>query len=536
MTVIAQNYYFSANQNAKRLHGASLTRLSWMYSPGSCTCNQYLQEFDMATNDLIVTTKDAEAALDTATQNPDSKEFTCPPDGVRGLSTETRQKIVKSISLSGTAYDLWIVQWDFEPSETGATSATFYQTVAPPDTGGYLAGQIKPANSSTAWANGGFATSIICGGLCCYVMTVGQSPFPAADGSGPFAPQQTIQLCFSNDILHDKVRVLGSNHELVDTTNSLNQQGNIFQGAWDALQEDPTQFQINSLVLTSQEMTAFSARVGLCPPGTTGDLVKLNNNRVAAAKEGYFCMNRLDMCNNKPMGPMGINEAYESIPDHPALGGNQCWLVAFNVNHWAYDTGANLASSTTNGTQACNVWPTAVGMNCTVLTGLNATNYSANLSREITTQCFVRPGSQYAAFAKLKTTPVDYTILGALQNVMDSVEMFQPSKSNKTGKFAKLTKKLFKTVSPIVRPIVGAAGAHMYDKLAPEGVKNAFAAAERVYEDVQKEHPSSGAENPTIDQLLSFAKAAKKRAKSKGKGPTSMSEAAASSSKGKKKQ
>jgi len=217
------------------------------------------------------------------------------------------------------------------------------------------------------------------------------------------------------------------------------------------------------------------------PPGTTDDLVKLNNNRMAAAKHGTFVANRLDLSNNKPTQKNGVNVCYEGITDHPLLGGRRVYLVLTTAptQHWS----AGSYTYAANTTQTSPCWRTAVNMNCTILTGL-ATTYTATISREITTQCFVRPGSEYASFASLKSSDVDYVALARIQNVMDETPMFHPSSSNANGKFAKLAKSMWKKASPVVRPLIGTAGA-VLKSVAPGPAAEAFDIAKDIYKSVR---------------------------------------------------
>jgi hypothetical protein len=451
-----------------------------------------------------ITARDAEEMLDTATQNPDKTDFTCPPDGVRGLSTITRQKIATDLSFTGDTggalSDVWIVQWDHEPTLPNASSGSWFLGNAEEDTNGYVPGQLILASSLGSGWTGTYATSLITGGLCIYYMPPGTSPFPSSTaGKGPIVPTAVKQLVYSTDVMHDLVRVLGSNYELVDVTNALNQQGTCFQGAWDANQEDQQSYQLQigtGGTTGTSVLQAFVARPGLCPPGNVQELIKLNNNRMAAAKEGTFVMNRLDWANNKPSSQDGVSEVYQSITDHPVCGGRRLYLGINNQNSIQIVSSAgtpntSIVTLNQNGTQSCRVYPTAVQMNATVLVGLNAT-WSASLSREMTTQCFIRPGSLYSAFARMSYMPVDYGVLGALQNVMDNLQMFAPSKSNKTGKFAKMAKSLWKKVAPVVKPIAGIAGTALRG-YAPESVNQAFDAAKRVVERVNEENPYEGA-------------------------------------------
>jgi hypothetical protein len=426
--------------------------------------------------------------LDTATQNPDSTNYQCPPDGVTGPSTVARQKLATTIANGGSdQYDWWVVQWDHEPTVANSCRGQWMASNDVENGAGYNAGDLIncDAANSNQWASGGYATSLITGGLCIYKMAPNTSPFPAEDGSGPFAPISTTQLIYGTDVLHDNLRVVGSNYEIIDTTNALNQQGNCFQGAWDANQEVIDSYNLTNTVNTgssdNQGFQVLFCRTAFCPPGVTDDLTKLSLNRVASAKEGTFVMNRLDMLNNKPCSNAGITAVYSSINNHPALAQHRCFLVMTNTQGWANSSGWNPSA---NRTQVSSIYKTAVQMNCTVLTGLS-TSYTATVSREVTVQCFVSPGSVYLPYAKARHVPVDYNILAGLQNVMDNLPVFEPSKANKTGKFASLAKGLWKKVAPIVKPVAGIVGEALIGK-APESVKQVFGGAEQLLNQVNQ--------------------------------------------------
>jgi len=212
----------------------------------------------------------------------------------------------------------------------------------------------------------------------------------------------------------------------------------------------------------------------------TDDLTKLALNRVASAKEGTFVMNRLDMLNNKPCSQNGVAAVYASINNHPALAQHRCYLVLSNQQGWGNSSGSWTPGA--NRTQTSCIYKTAVQMNCTVLTGLSV-SYTATVTREATVQCFVSPGSVYLPYAKARHVPVDYNILSGLQNVMDNLPVFEPSKANKTGKFAKMAKGLWNKVAPIVKPVAGIVGETLLGK-APESVKQVFGGAEQLLNQV----------------------------------------------------
>lgn len=421
--------------------------------------------------------QDVEGMLDTVTANPDTSDYAVPPDGVRGASTIAKQKIATSISWAkaggGGPYDLWIVQWDHEPTRKGETNAVYMCSEQPEDTSGYFTGNLVPVQTAApGWVGAGYTVGIVTGGLCIYYMKEGLSPFPSAAASvGPFAPIFTDQLLFGDDVLHDNMRVLGSNYELVDTTNALNQQGNCYQGSWDANQEDDANFSLVDLQSTVINVGQASVRQAQCPPGDYDELIKQPSNRMAAAKLGTFVMNRLDMSDNSPNSSFGVNAIYESIVSHPLLGGRRLYLIARTTNNISLVTATGLSTFQRNGTQTGRCWMTAVQMNVTVFNSLNAT-YAATISREMIAQCFIRPGSAYAAFARMNHGRRDTVMLDRLQNVMDDLQMFQPSDSNRNGKFAKAAKSLWKKAVPIVKGAIGVANV-----VAPGLTKKAAAAA-----------------------------------------------------------
>jgi hypothetical protein len=191
---------------------------------------------------------------------------------------------------------------------------------------------------------------------------------------------------------------------------------------------------------------------------------------MAAAKLGTFVMNRLDMADNEPSNCTGNNTIYESITDHPLLGGKRIYLVATTTTTLNPATDGSVTVNT-NVSQSCRCWMTGVQMNVTVFNSLNAT-YAATISRELIVQCFIRPGSKYAAFAKMNHGRRDTVLLDRLQNVMDELVMFQPSDSNRNGKFAKAAKTLWKKAVPIVKGAIGVANV-----VAPGATKKVAAAA-----------------------------------------------------------
>jgi len=427
--------------------------------------------------------------LDTATQNPDSNQYMCPPDGVTGSSTIARQKIVRTIANTGIAYDYWIVQWDHEPTEGSTCTAAWLCATAVEDTtSGIPTGALSQVQDiAGGWSAAGYSSSLTTGGLCIYQMKPGTSPFPSADPTvlGPVEPVSTTQLLYRPDVLHDLARIVGSNWELVDTTNALNQQGNCYQGAWDANQENIDSYQLYSTLAATQLFSPLNARTASCPPGTSEELVKVPHNRIAAAKQGTFVMNRIDMLNNKPTGGYGILQLYESTTQHPLMGGRRIFLALSNQNVFnSADAGATWHVSV-NATQQGKIYKTAVQMNCTVLTALSSTNYSASVSREITVQCFTGPTSFYLPYSRAMQCPTDYAVLSALQNTMDSLPPFSPSKANAGGGFAKMAKGIWKKVAPIVKPVVGVVGRELLGA-APASVQSVFSAATDVMNDINK--------------------------------------------------
>jgi hypothetical protein len=435
--------------------------------------------------------EDIQGMLNAVTVNPDDPTFACPPDGMKGTSTITSQKIVKTLSFAdGVARDVWIVQWDHEPVSEEQQTIAFYQTTVTPVTDpAFQTGALT--NLPPDWETNGYTTFLITGGVCAYVMKVGESPFPASDGSGPKAPIRTVQLVFGEDVFHDLARVLGTNIELIDTTNALSQQGNCFQGAWEQNQQNNQPFFALD-VDAGTGVTAFTpliGRVGMCPPGTTSTLVKTAENRVSAAKEGFLAMSRVDYSDNRPSsGVGGLTATYQSINNHPNALGRTIFLVLTNqptINK-AVDGTISIGN---NASQQALLYPTSVQLNCSVLTGLNSL-WAANISRELVAQCFTYPDSKYIAFAKRNNAITDSGTVDILTNVMAEIPMFHPSKSNKNGKFAKMAKNLWKKAAPIIKPIAGIAARQLIG-YTPDSVQRVMKGAETIVNDATKIYQGS---------------------------------------------
>jgi hypothetical protein len=242
-------------------------------------------------------------------------------------------------------------------------------------------------------------------------------------------------------------------------------------------------------------------------------LIKLNNNRISKAKMGTFVMNRLGWSDNQPENGFGVNELYESIDDHPANVGRVALLLT-TANALSIQIPAGTILTSQQPFQAGDkIYQTRVGMNMTVLTGLPK-EWTASLTREIISQSFIKPGSKYSAFAKMSYMPVDYNVMAALQNTMDNLPMFQPSKSNANGFFAKTAKTLFKKAAPAIRAIAPVA-ARALGNIAPPGVAHAMEASASAVNAIIK-NASKGAplgEGLSKDQLLNYVyeKAVKQR-------------------------
>jgi len=421
---------------------------------------------------------DVEGMLNAVTTNPDTTQFAAPPDAMLGASTITVQKIARQLSFAGwgdpnKSYDVWITQWDVEHTQPGKCIGAYVTSTGVPDasTGDvFYAGRLQAPPQT--FADAGYAPAIDVGGLTVYFMLPGQSPFPAADGSGPYPPVHVEQLVFGEDVFHDLTRVIGSNYEVIDTTNSLSQQGACFQGAWEANQQDNAPWHIDSAVPGTSKFNwcPINGRTASCPPGTTDILVKSSENRTGAAKEGTFVFNRIDYSDNRPSsGLSGVSSVYESIDNHPQTAGKVMYLLTTPMPVLQVDTSSKESTFVTNPSQECRVFATNCQMSTTVLTGLNPL-WSATISREIVTQSFTKPTSKYIAFAKKNQTYSDQRVMDMLEDVVRLLPMFHPSASNKTGRFAKLAKKLWNRVSPIVKPVAGMAASHFlgYDPAATD--------------------------------------------------------------------
>lgn len=401
--------------------------------------------------------------FDTAMANPDDDRMGGPFDGVQGLSTLTRQKIAKSISFAGlseTAYDVYIVDWGVELNNTAAGQcyAEFVLREVNPATAG-APGLWMKASTVGAWnAIPALPEGLVVGGVKAYIMRAGDSPFPSKtpDINGPVAPLKIISLDFGKDVLHDSMRILGSNYEYIDTTNALNQQGSCFQGSWDTPQQSNIDITVEQFG-TGWVPSGNTAVRGL-PPGDTSSLVKLNNCRIGKAKDGTFVHTRLDWAENKPHFPAQCNTIW--IGSNGVVAGNVITptLVGYTVGLAMYSGPLNSPTGTTGMANSYfgYCYPTAKMENMTVFTGLGQ-EHTATIERTLITQCFVLPDSEYKAFAALVHNPVDYEVMQRMQNTMDTTPEFWPSAANANGSFIKKAKSIWKKLSPVVKPIAGVA-------------------------------------------------------------------------------
>jgi len=422
-------------------------------------------------NSIKPSSQDVAAFVDTALQNPDTEDFGSPFDGIRGLSTITRQKtsfdlIISDVVAPGGTADIYITQWNFE--NKGATTANmFYCLDQGPVSAAPSPGLFDMLGTDgalpTTWTGAGLTLNIPAGSLAIYVMKPGTSPFPSSTPGikGPVAPLKTRFLNFDEDVLHDCVRVLGSNWELMDNTNNLAQQGALFQGAWD-VPSKLTQYctrraQTHSGVADTFVYTLPTVcRQSSLAPGSPQELTKLNNQRTAVAKEGTLVMNRMDWDDNEPDYGVSLNEIYIGEPENSSIalnGRSQIGLIQ-NGTFQNYQT-AVATGVVSSGYQTDSVgqsFRTGIQMNMTCVQGVQSV-YSATITRTITTQCFINPRSIYRAFAKVSHTPVDYAIMQRVQNTMDNTPMFWPNKANGLGTAFKFAKSIWNKAAPIVKTV-----------------------------------------------------------------------------------
>jgi hypothetical protein len=421
-------------------------------------------------NSIKASSQDVAAFVDTALQNPDTEDFGSPFDGIRGLSTITRQKtsfdlIISDVVPAGQTADIYITQWNFE-NKGASTANMFYCLDQGPVSASPSPGLFDMLGTDgalpTTWTGAGLTLSIPAGSLAIYVMKPGTSPFPSSTAGiqGPVAPLKTAFLKFDEDVLHDCVRVLGSNWELMDNTNNLAQQGALFQGAWD-VPSKLTQY-VTRRALTHVGANMFNytlptvCRQASLPVGSPAELTKLNNQRTGVAKEGTLVMNRMDWDDNEPDYGVSLNEIYIGEPENSSIalnGRSQIGLIQNGtfVNYQTA-TATGVVSSGYQDDSVGQAYRTGIQMNMSIVQGVQSV-YSATITRTMTTQCFINPRSQFRAFAKVSHTPVDYAIMQRVQNTMDNTPMFWPNKANGLGTAFKFAKSVWNKAAPIVKTV-----------------------------------------------------------------------------------
>jgi len=417
---------------------------------------------------LVPTSEDLTAAASTVLGNPDSDVVGLPPDGIRGLSTTTSQRVQYTVK-SNEEYDLWVVQYPFEPVGFADPIGGFvigFDT-APTSTPNYC----KSAGSDPLWTGAGLATTLPVGGLMLYTMRPGQSPFPGT--SGPYTPISSHRLNFGPDVLHDNARVVGGFYEVINTTAALYQQGTsthasienptneVFDALFDfsgRLLSPPAVFPYdvpNAMVTCQQEQM---------PIGDLAEMTKVGNSLTLAAKEGVYAPARINLEDNSPTSGMGYNAVFlgGSVAAGLDFGTRRIGLSVTTgviVNSYTHTSAPNTnqPESVIPGSTARGVaYKTNLNMQVSAFTGLTKESVFT-VFRKITSHCICNTGSKFFSFAKYGGTPYSATAMAALQAAQENTPDFYPSASNKNGSAWKKMSGVFKKAMKIAAPVVNTA-------------------------------------------------------------------------------
>lgn len=399
----------------------------------------YPRQKPKMTEQMNITEVQTKEAANSALGNPDTTDMGAIPDNVSGPSTITMQKIVKQLKLSKWpgAARIEIVQWPFEAIE-GSVPVGFWM-VGFNEAVNSVQGQLKPvAEFDPAWPGAGFATTLRMGGLCAYILKAGESVFPSNDPDikGPVDPIDTVQLLYTSEMLHDNCRAIGGSYEVIDNTATLYQQGASTTCALD----NPTNEKVQANVFYTKAGSTNVASSSMCdcevlPFATSTQMVKQRKQQVLANKQGVFAPNRIAIDDNAPT--QGLN--YQAV----FVGPTKITATNLNQNHMVLIIGQGVQWQSNSGSAADDLeYPTAYlgklfktnnQMVQTVIEGVNAAEYTFNLSRKLVTQCFTSPYSEYFSFAKDTHVPASGDVLSALVNAIAAAPVAFPSESNRNG-------------------------------------------------------------------------------------------------------
>lgn len=436
----------------------------------------------------IPSTEDLELAANAVFSNPDTDAIGLPPDGYRGLATVSVQRVQDSITGSDFAepVDVWYVQWPFEPVGTGGQNVATWMFgfgQAP----SFVQNQLQPVSEIAGYSAGGYAGTLEVGGLCCYVMKRGESPFPGP--YGPHDPLQVKRLVFGDDVLHDSARAIGGFYEVIDTTNALNQQGTSYHASI----ENPTNEKVqvfgvvNPTKVEGVDSTWSWATCDqeLMPIGDPAEMSKVMNSLTLAAKEGVFAPARINLEDNSPTQGLGYNAVFVGGDQYGSnkLNTSQRFVLYYGNN--VFFTQKNPVPPST--AYQCNasfpfgpsgkVYKTNLSMQVSLFTGLS-TSFSHTFFRRLATHCLCTTASKYYTFAKYGSVPPDPQAMAALQSAIDNTPDFFPSASNANGKAWKMLSGKFKKALKAVKNNPLTSGVtQMAKQVAMDTAMNALSAA-----------------------------------------------------------
>jgi len=424
-----------------------------------------MQENTSLTEKFVPSSTDLDKAANVVFGNPDDSKIGMLPDGYRGLSTLTAQKLQKQINLQtyGVPTDLWVVQWPIEPVGTAAIDAGWLIGLENGTTD--YPNVVRLANSNPDWAAGGFANSLRIGGLCCYVMEAGKSPFPGPNG--PYNPLDTIQLNYDKDVFHDNARLIGGYYEVINTTASLYTQGSSYHASLENPTNETATVLFTSIPYGSPIPPGATRAYGTVvvdqdyvPLGDVSVMQKVRNSATMAAKEGVFAPLRINVCDNAPTQGISANTLFTgptSFGSFTCPAGGRVLLSCGGLVRESYVEGTpNTDPQAVIQSFTGKAYKTNANVQVSAFLGL-AAQTSFTVIRRAISHCLCTPSSEYFSFANYGDVPPDGAAMSALQAAIDITPDFYTSEWNANGKaWGKMSgvfKKALKAAKPFVAPV-----------------------------------------------------------------------------------
>lgn len=375
--------------------------------------------------------QEEDAFLKAATADPDHQELGGGiPDHVAGKQTVLKQNINAVVNTDGTAilptgtWDLWIVQWDIESVE--------------PLTGHYL----QRVSGSNGYYKNTPISNLTVGGLCCYVMSPGTSPFPSDNPStiGPVAPLKTVQLIFGGSVINERTRSVGMNFKTKYIGNALNAQGQIVQAQQYNFKNKNFCYW-NDTVITDSVEGEITTIIDI-PPGSAPALMAYQGSINKDVMKGSYQSAIMNYFNNEPERKNGFLRNYFSSVKP---SGSSNYLDLF-VGHRKRFGGV---------VDVCpGYWDNGANMSFAVYTGLIGSG-GVSVTRELIQQNFPQYGD--ALFPLATNAPLcNNAVIEDVVNAQALTSPFGDFDDNASGGFMKKMFGAYKKIKKVAAPIAKA--------------------------------------------------------------------------------